>query len=170
MLKRVDSAGLEARTEVWVVERLGRFTLVRCRLHTGRTHQIRVHMKAVGHPLVCDHHYGLRDELLESDLREPPPPPTRMQSPYGYGEGDTDADVSERIRAVDTQKRHEYEALCRGERVPRGESDALLLGRCALHSHYLKLKHPVTGVELELTAPLPKDMAGAFEKIRVKLK
>jgi 23S rRNA pseudouridine1911/1915/1917 synthase len=164
MLRRVDPAGQPSRTEVWVVQRLGRFTLVRCRLHTGRMHQIRVHMKAVGHPLVCDHHYGVRDELRESDLHDPAPPPTRIESPYGFGEGDTDADVSDRIRAVDTSKRHEYEALCRGERVPRGDNDALLLGRCALHSHYVKFTHPVTGKEMELEAPLPLDMANAIQK------
>jgi 23S rRNA pseudouridine1911/1915/1917 synthase len=165
MLRRIDPQGQPASTEVWVVERLGRFTLVRCRLHTGRMHQIRVHMKAIGHPLVCDHHYGLRDELLESDLRSPPPEPTRIKSPYGFEEGDTDADVSERIKAVDTVKRHEYEAICRGERVARGDN-ALLLGRCALHSHYLKLTHPDTGAVLELTAPLPQDMARAVERLR----
>lgn len=165
MLRRIDPDGQESRTEVWVEKRLGRFTLVRCRLHTGRMHQIRVHMQSIGHPLVCDHHYGQRDELRESDLREPPPPPTRIESPYGYKDGDSDADVSDRIRAVDTQKRHEYEALAKGERVPRGESDALLLGRCALHSHLLRFEHPYTGQEIELTAPLPPDMAGVVAKL-----
>jgi 23S rRNA pseudouridine1911/1915/1917 synthase len=169
MLRRVDPAGQHASTEVWIVERLGRFSLVRCRLHTGRMHQIRVHMKAIGHPLVCDHHYGIRDELLESDLREPPPAPRRIKSPYGFDEGDTETDVSERIKAVDTVKRHEYEAICRGERVARGEADGLLLGRCALHSHYLKLTHPETGAVLELTATLPQDMARAVDRIRATL-
>jgi 23S rRNA pseudouridine1911/1915/1917 synthase len=167
MLRHIDMQhGQPSRTEVWVSERFNRFTLVRCRLHTGRMHQIRVHMKAIGHPLVCDHHYGIRDELRESDLVEPPPPPTRIESPYGFRDGDSDADVSDRIRAVDTQKRHEYEALARGERVPRGEGDALLLGRCALHSHYLKFRHPLTQQETELTAPLPPDIQGTVERLR----
>jgi 23S rRNA pseudouridine1911/1915/1917 synthase len=166
MLRRIDPNGQQASTEVTVVERFKRFTLVRCRLHTGRMHQIRVHMQALGHPLVCDHHYGIRDELLESDLRDPPPAPTRIESPYGFREGDSEADVTERIRALDTLKRHEYEALGRGERVPRGDGDALILGRCALHSHYLKLTHPGTKEVLELTAPLPPDMQAAVEKIR----
>lgn len=173
MLRRIAQPGepgsQDARTEVTVVERLGRFTLVRCRLHTGRMHQIRVHMKAIGHPLVCDHHYGIRDELLESDLREPPPAPTRIVSPYGFQEGDSDADVTERIRALDTLKRHEFEALGKSERVPRGDSDSLILGRCALHSHYLRLTHPGSGQMLELSAPLPADMAGAVARIRVAL-
>jgi 23S rRNA pseudouridine1911/1915/1917 synthase len=167
MLRRIDMAtGLPSRTEVWVEERFKRFTLVRCRLHTGRMHQIRVHMQAIGHPLVCDHHYGIRDELRKCDLQEPPPKPTRIESPYGFREGDNEVDVSERIRAVDTGKRHEYEALARGERVPRGENDALLLGRCALHSHFLKFTHPMTGEEIELTAPLPPDMQAALKHLR----
>lgn len=166
MLRRIDPNGQHASTEVTVVERFRRFSLVRCRLHTGRMHQIRVHMQAIGHPLVCDHHYGIRDELLESDLRDPPPEPTRIESPYGFREGDSEADVTERIRALDTVKRHEYEALGKGERVPRGDKDALILGRCALHSHYLKLTHPSTKEELELEAPLPWDMQAAVAKIR----
>ena len=166
MLRRIDPNGQHASTEVWVVERFKRFSLVRCRLHTGRMHQIRVHMKAIGHPLVCDHHYGVRDDLLESDLRDPPPKPTKMESPYGFRDGDSDADVTERIRAADTLMRHEYEALGKGERVPRGDDDALILGRCALHSHYLKLTHPGTKEVLELTAPLPPDMLAAIDKIR----
>lgn len=167
VLRDIDlEHGQPALTEVWVVERLKRFSLVRCRLHTGRMHQIRLHMRAIGHPLVCDHHYGLRDELRRSDLREPPPPPLKLESPYGYRDGDSDADVTERIRAADTLKRHEYEALCRGERVARGDEDSLLLGRCALHSHRLKITHPDSGEPLELVAPLPRDIEGALGALR----
>jgi 23S rRNA pseudouridine1911/1915/1917 synthase len=166
MLRRIDPSGQDASTEVTVVERFARFTLVRCRLHTGRMHQIRVHMKAIGHPLVCDHHYGIRDELLQSDFQDPPPLPTRIESPYGFRDGDSDADVTERIRALDTLKRHEYEAIGKGERVQRGEGDALVLGRCALHSHYLKFQHPSTKEWLEVTAPLPLDMQAVVDRLR----
>jgi 23S rRNA pseudouridine1911/1915/1917 synthase len=54
----VVDAGKEARTRVSVVERLGVATLVRCRLDTGRTHQIRVHLAAIDHPLIGDATYG----------------------------------------------------------------------------------------------------------------
>lgn len=52
--------GKEAITNYWVVERYGRYTLLKLRLKTGRTHQIRVHMKHLGHPLVGDDVYGSR--------------------------------------------------------------------------------------------------------------
>jgi len=51
-------AGKEAVTHYKVIERLGYVTLVSCKLETGRTHQIRVHMKYIGHTLFNDERYG----------------------------------------------------------------------------------------------------------------
>ena len=50
--------GKEAITHYQVLERMGYVTLVQCVLETGRTHQIRVHMKHIGHPLFSDDFYG----------------------------------------------------------------------------------------------------------------
>jgi len=50
--------GKTAITHYKVLERLGYVTLVECRLETGRTHQIRAHMKYIGHPLFNDERYG----------------------------------------------------------------------------------------------------------------
>ncbi len=50
--------GKEAVTHYKVIERLGYVTLVSCKLETGRTHQIRVHMKHIGHTLFNDERYG----------------------------------------------------------------------------------------------------------------
>lgn len=50
--------GREAITHYKVLERFQRFTYVECQLETGRTHQIRVHMASIGHPLLGDAVYG----------------------------------------------------------------------------------------------------------------
>ena len=47
-----------AVTHYQVLERFGDYTLVKCRLETGRTHQIRVHMQHIGHPVMGDEEYG----------------------------------------------------------------------------------------------------------------
>ena len=52
------SQGKHAVTHYKVLERLGYVTLISCRLETGRTHQIRVHMKYIGHTLFNDARYG----------------------------------------------------------------------------------------------------------------
>lgn len=51
-------SGKDATTHYKVLERFGYVTLVQCILETGRTHQIRVHMKYIGHPLFSDETYG----------------------------------------------------------------------------------------------------------------
>ena len=56
----IVEGGKPAVTHFRVLERYGKYTLVECRLETGRTHQIRVHMTSIGHPLVGDSKYGNR--------------------------------------------------------------------------------------------------------------
>ena len=50
--------GKEAVTHYKVLKRFKNFTYIECRLETGRTHQIRVHMSSIGHPLLGDSVYG----------------------------------------------------------------------------------------------------------------
>ena len=59
--------GKEAITHYTVIERFGYVTLVQCVLETGRTHQIRVHMKFIGHPLFSDETYG-GDKILKGTI------------------------------------------------------------------------------------------------------
>lgn len=88
--------GVYARTDYETVSVHGALTLLRVLPQTGRSHQIRLHLAAIGHPLVGDWLYG--------------------------------------------------------------KADPALIGRPALHSSVLRLKHPVTGEALCITAPLPADM------------
>jgi len=93
--------GKTARTDMEGLATDGRLSLVRCSLHTGRTHQIRVHMASIGHPLVADALYG----------------------------GAPAADMQ----------------------------------RQALHAFSLALAHPVTGVLMRWSAPLPQDLRHALD-------
>ncbi len=58
-----SEAGKPAVTHYRVIERFGYVTLVECVLETGRTHQIRAHMRHIGHPLFADERYGGMDIL-----------------------------------------------------------------------------------------------------------
>ena len=59
----VSEGGRSAVTLYKVLERVKGYTLVECELRTGRTHQIRVHMKSIGHPVVGDPVYGKTSKL-----------------------------------------------------------------------------------------------------------
>ncbi|HEY3426235.1 MAG TPA: RluA family pseudouridine synthase [Negativicutes bacterium] len=99
----------EAITHFRIIERFGEHTLVECKLKTGRTHQIRVHMAYIGHPVVGDPKYG-------------------------------------------------------PERTP-----FLITGQ-ALHSTELIFVHPVSGLKMVFTAPLPGDMQEILTDLKKKCK
>ena len=89
--------GKAARTRYETLAVFGPRALLRLELDTGRTHQIRVHLAHLGHPLTGDFLYGVEDRAL--------------------------------------------------------------IARPALHAWKLSLRHPITGKELNFTAPMPEDMA-----------
>jgi 23S rRNA pseudouridine1911/1915/1917 synthase len=63
----VVAGGKPAVTHFKVIQRFRHYTLVECRLETGRTHQIRVHMKSIGHPITGDPLYGTKTTLFPLD-------------------------------------------------------------------------------------------------------
>ena len=66
---RRPGEGREAVTHYTVLQRFGQMTYIRCQLETGRTHQIRVHMASVGHPLLGDPVYGGNGTKFEAKHR-----------------------------------------------------------------------------------------------------
>ena len=84
----VTAEGRESRTGYRLLELAGRFSLLELTLHTGRTHQARVHLAWLGHPLLGDATYGRRSPLLspplparpQVGLRPFPPPENRYGS------------------------------------------------------------------------------------------
>lgn len=62
-----DQPGKDAITEFWKEEEFIRFTLLKVKIHTGRTHQIRVHMYAFNHPVVGDKIYYNKNLIKKSD-------------------------------------------------------------------------------------------------------
>ncbi|MEG0469619.1 MAG: RluA family pseudouridine synthase [Longicatena sp.] len=58
---RISKTGKEARTDISIIKRYPTYTHVECKLHQGRTHQIRVHLSSINHPILHDTLYGTED-------------------------------------------------------------------------------------------------------------
>ena len=106
--------------------RFGKFTLLRVRIETGRTHQIRVHMASIGHPVVGDTLYGA---------------PAQLSAQVAQGQSSSRA-----------ARR-------------RAEPERLKLGRNFLHAARLEFRHPLSGKDLELEAPLPAELTEFLDRI-----
>ena len=68
-LMTVHRHGKASLTDYEVVETAGPYSLLQFHLHTGRTHQIRVHMQSLGHPIACDDLYGDGKPILLSSIK-----------------------------------------------------------------------------------------------------
>jgi len=109
--------GKSAKTHYRVIEIFEGHCFLECKLETGRTHQIRVHMQALGNPLIGDNEYGGHFRRPRSNLLE----------------------LEELLRAFSRQ---------------------------ALHARKLSFRHPETGKDILLTAPIPEDFERLLETLR----
>ena len=130
------AAGRKAVTVYHVLERFRGFTYVRLELKTGRTHQIRVHLAAIGHPVACDSQYGRRAELYLSDL---------VGEKAGASAGDAPGP---------------------SEVEPHVEGEEPIIHRQALHARTIGFNHPGTREFAEYTAPLPADLERLLGALR----
>jgi RluA family pseudouridine synthase len=120
----VHSRGKESVTDYKVLESYGLFSWLYVRIHTGRMHQVRVHMQYLGTPLIVDTLYGLREHFYLSEIK--------------------------------------------GKKMKLGkaEEEKPLLSRQPLHAEKLVFRHPSTGENLSITAPLPKDMRAVIQQMQ----
>jgi len=65
----VHPRGKDSKTSFEVIDSYVKFSLLQVKIHTGRLHQIRVHLAHIGHPLMVDHLYGNREEFFLSEIK-----------------------------------------------------------------------------------------------------
>ena len=136
-----SEGGYPSLTHFKVLERRGNFTLVECTPKTGRQHQIRVHLDAVGHPIVGDKLYGIDQEISLSLFERPVH--KSAQTILGSPAYTAAPEISPEVMAK------------------------LILPRHALHAHAIRFTHPLTHKKVEFTSPLPEELRAFFESQKV---
>ena len=148
----VCEAGAGARSAVTyyeAAERFEAFTFVRLFPKTGRTHQLRVHMKHLGHAIAADKVYGGRSELRLADVAAGLPAGRTNRNPLPGGAGSSG--VAGTIGVAGTSG---------------GSGDRVLIARQALHARRIVFRHPVSGERLEFEAEVPSDMQQTLAALR----
>lgn len=96
---REGEEGKPACTRIRALETFPGFSLVEAQPLTGRTHQIRVHLQAVGHPLMFDHQYGRSDAWVESELGQAGTSPVLSRTPLHAASLELEGELSLKVSA-----------------------------------------------------------------------
>lgn len=147
------TGGREAVSHWKVLRRIesayGKFTLVEVKIDTGRTHQIRVHMASIGHPVVGDTLYGAPREIKPLEptaLRgKKPAKPRRAARPKSV----TSADAKP---GIETSR----------------NAERLALTRNFLHAAAVEFLHPRTTERLSFSCPLPQELEWFLKQLECK--
>ncbi|MEM9346018.1 MAG: RluA family pseudouridine synthase [Planctomycetota bacterium] len=149
---RHDSTGRHALTLYRVREQYDGYALVECEIKTGRTHQIRVHLQYIGHPIVGDIMYG--GEIVGPKELDDPPFPAGSRVNISYA------------RAKAEGQKLEAKAIARLEQGDAHPDGPAFIAHPALHAAYLKVKHPIDQQEMVFTAPLHEPMRTLVHELR----
>ncbi len=117
---KVHDKGREAITHYKVISSWRQYALMECTIKTGRTHQIRVHMKYIGAALLVDKKYGSGEAFFLSQIK--------------------------RIR------------------LNNAKTERPLMKRSSLHAATLIIKHPITGISIQIDASHPKDFKAVINQ------
>ncbi|MCE9590650.1 MAG: RluA family pseudouridine synthase [Planctomycetes bacterium] len=143
MAVRHDSSGKYALTLFRVREQYKGYALVEMEIKTGRTHQIRVHMAYLGHPIVGDILYG-GEPIGKPELDNPPVP----MGPRPFVTFARDKAQGQRVEDVAAKRTD------------------MILARPALHAAMLSFTHPETRQRVTFTAPLHEPMRSLIHELR----
>jgi 23S rRNA pseudouridine1911/1915/1917 synthase len=153
---RMTTRGTGGRTAVShyeVRERIaspyGKFALVDVRIETGRTHQIRVHLSSIGHPVVGDTLYGAPKELKRTAASA------------------RDSLRRSQVDRISSSARHSpIKGETKGNSKAAPAPGVLLLNRNFLHAASIEFTQPRTGKAIGFEAPLPAELMLFLEQLR----
>ncbi|MGH9384087.1 MAG: RluA family pseudouridine synthase [Vicinamibacterales bacterium] len=158
--------GRDARTDYVVRERFAGVALLELRLHTGRQHQIRLHLEKLGHPLIGERVYASGN---------PKGLPLHRTKGSG-GSGETNQPPRKLRRSAEQpplKLRRSSEASAKAEGLPPhrtkgsgGSGESHLPPRTMLHAWTLAFPHPITGTMISVEAPLPDDFQRLLARLR----